>query len=70
MSIERRKRQGETLLRWIWTGLTGSEEELRELGTDAAQDVQRQVEERRRARVLNEGHRVEPAAAPDGKDPR
>ena len=60
MSIEDRKRQGQTLARWLWTSLTGTPDELRELGEDAYEDVRQQVTDQRPKRVLNEGHTVMP----------
>ncbi len=60
MSLEDRKKQGRSLLNWLWTGLTGTPEELRELGANAVEDARRQVDERRETRrLLNKGHRVE-----------
>jgi hypothetical protein len=59
VSLEDRKKQGRSLLTWLWTGLTGTPEQIRELGDEVLEDARRQVEERRTRRVLNEGHRVE-----------
>ena len=67
MSLEDRKKQGQALARWLWTGLTGTPEELRELGEEACEDVRGQVTERRSKRMLNEGHTLEP---PQDKDRR
>ncbi len=61
MSLEDRKKQGRALVQWLWTGLTGTPEEMRELGVEAYEDVRRQVTESKRPkRVLNEGHTIEP----------
>jgi hypothetical protein len=60
MSVDNRKRQGQTVARWLWTTLTGTPDELRGLGGDAYEDVRQQVTEQRPRRVLNEGHTVEP----------
>ena len=66
MSLEDRKKQGRSLLNWLWTGLTGTPEEIRELGDEAIEDARRQVEERRTTRrLLNEGHRVEVEPRPE-----
>jgi hypothetical protein len=61
MSLEDRKKQGKTLARLLWTGLTGTLEEVQAIGVEAYEDVRDQIRERRSKRVLNEGHRVEPA---------
>jgi hypothetical protein len=60
MSLEDRRKQGKALARWLWTGLTGTADELRDLGVEAYEDVRRQVTERNPKRVLNEGHTISP----------
>lgn len=61
MSLEDRKKQGKALARLLWTGLTGTVEEVQAIGVEAYEDVRDQIRDRRAKRMLNEGHRIEPA---------